>query len=103
MRTVPLQPVAAQVLKIILGGQNCTIGVYYKNGELFFDLNSGGVDIVTCVAMRNTALLVCIKYGGFVGNMMILDTQGASDPTYTRLGSRFQLLYLDEVDVNGII
>jgi hypothetical protein len=31
---------------------------------------------------------------GFIGNLLFVDTQGSSDPTYDGLGSRFSLVYL---------
>ena len=33
-------------------------------------------------------------YTGFIGNLLFIDTQGNSDPSYDGLGSRFSLVYL---------
>lgn len=103
MVTIPLQATASQVTRIILGNQNCVIRLYQKNEGLFFDLNSNGVDIVTCVIARNADLLVCRTYVGFVGNLMFIDTLGDTDPNYSGLTSRYNLLYLNEAETNVIV
>lgn len=94
MQSVSLQPVPSQQLQIVLGGQNCQIAVYLKGKHLFVDVNSNGVDISTCVLARDVIPLVPTAYLGFIGNLIFTDTQGASDPTFDGLGSRYQLVYL---------
>lgn len=102
MQTVPLKPLASQSLKIVLGGQNVQLLVYQKPQGLFIDINSDGIDIVTTVICRDIATLVCRDYVGFIGNLAFIDTQGSSDPDYTGLGSRFQLIYFTAAE-NDII
>jgi hypothetical protein len=94
MLTVPLQPVPSQQLQIVLGGQNCQIAVYLLGEHLFVDLNSNGADISIAVRARDAVSLVPTAYLGFVGDLIFTDTQGASDPTFDGLGSRYQLVYL---------
>jgi hypothetical protein len=96
MLTVPLQPVPSQQLQIVLGGQNCQVAVYMLGESLFVDLNSNGADISIAVIARDAVRLVPATYLGFVGNLIFTDTQGTSDPTFDGLGSRYQLVYLDE-------
>lgn len=93
MQTVPLQPVPAQQLQIVLGGQNCQIAVYQKMSGLYVDLNSNGDDISVGVIARDVVPLT-VSYSGFIGNLLFTDTQGSQDPTYEGLGSRYQLVYL---------
>lgn len=95
---VPLQPVPSQQLQIVLGGQNCQIAVYLLGPNLFVDTNVNGADISTAVLALNMVPLVPTVYLGFAGNLVFLDTQGNSDPEYTGLGSRYQLLYITESD-----
>lgn len=98
MQTVALQPVPSQILSVVLGGQNCQIAVYQKTQGLFVDLNSNGVDISTGVLAHDVVPLVPTTYLGFVGNLVFTDTQGASDPSYDGLGSRYQLVYLTSAE-----
>lgn len=58
------------------------------------DLNVDGVDIVVGVIARDAVPLVCREYAGFAGNLLFIDTQGSSDPSFDGLGSRFTLVYL---------
>lgn len=98
MQLIPLQPVPSQQLQVVLGGQNCQISVYAKTSGLYADLNVNGTDVVVGVIARDGVTLVP-TYSGFVGNLMIFDTQGNSDPTYDSLGGRYQLAYLTAADL----
>lgn len=98
MLQIPLQPVPAQTLQIVLDGQNVQLSVYKLNESLFMDINSNGVDIVDCVQAHDADPLVCIKYTGFLGNLVFIDTQGSDDPYYSGLGTRFVLIYLTEAE-----
>lgn len=98
MQEISLQPVPSQLTKVVLNGQNCQIFVYQKSQGMFVDLNSDGTDIVTCVIARDAVPIVCREYVGFLGNLLFIDTQGSSDPTYDGLGSRFSLIYLTETE-----
>lgn len=94
MLTVPLQPVPAQVCKVILGGQNCQINLYQKPQGLFVDIAADGVDIEIATIARDIDPLISRDYLGFVGNLLFIDTQGNSEPNYAEIGTRFFLLYL---------
>lgn len=94
MQTIPIQPVPSQSTKVILGGQNCQVLIYQKPQGLFVDINSDGVDIVAGIIARDAVPLVCREYVGFIGNLLFVDTQGADDPNYIGLGSRWTLAYL---------
>lgn len=101
MQQIPTQAVPSQQLQVVLANQNCQIAVYQKTQGMFVDLNSNGVDISIAVLARNAVFLTC-NYSGFQGNLILIDTQGASDPTYTGLGSRFQLVYLTAAEVAAL-
>ena len=102
MLTVPLQPIPAQVVKVVLGGQNCQINIYQKPQGLFVDISADDVTIIAGTIARDADPLVSRTYTGFMGNLLFVDTQGARDPEYAALGTRFQLVYLT-VDEYAII
>lgn len=58
------------------------------------DINVDGEDIATAVIALDAVPLVCREYAGFIGNLLFIDTQGSSDPSYDGLGGRFALVYL---------
>lgn len=94
MQIIPIRAVPAQQLQSVLGGQNCQIAIYQKPQGLFVDLSSNGVIISVGVIAQDCNTLNPIAYSGFQGTLLFNDTQGNSDPVYTGLGSRYQLLYL---------
>jgi len=98
MQQIPLQAVASQTTRIVLGGQNCQISLYQKDEGLFFDLISNGTTIVVAVLALDAVALVCRQYLGFIGNLLFVDTQGSTAPTYAGLGGRYALVYLTEAE-----
>lgn len=94
MQTIPLQAVPSQIVKAVLGGQNCQISVYQKNQGMFVDVGANGAPVVSSILAHNAVPLVCIQYAGFQGNLVFIDTQGTEDPLYTGLGARWNLVYL---------
>lgn len=99
---IPLRAVPNQTLTTLLGNQNCRINVYQKFFGLFLDLTVVGsttVPITTGALCEWNNPLVRYSYLGFIGDLCFIDTQGQSDPDYTGLGSRFQLVYLEAADI----
>lgn len=94
MQDVTIQAVPAQTLKVVLAEQNCQINIYQKEQGLFVDVVFNGETISAAVIARDAVPLMPRKYLPFKGNLMLIDTQGASDPEYSELGSRFKLVYL---------
>ena len=91
---VPLAPVPSQTLTVVLNGQNCEIQLRTLATGLYFDLTADGRVITTTVVCRNLArLLLDRAYLGFVGDFMFRDTQGADDPEFAGLGTRWVLIY----------
>lgn len=100
MLTVPLAPVPSQTLAIILAGQNCNLSVYTETTGLFMDVAVNNVTIATTRVLEDGArVLQDLQYAGFVGDFVIVDTQGELDPVYTGLGSRWVLVYLEAADL----
>jgi hypothetical protein len=103
MQQIALQAVPSQQLQIVLAGQNCQIAVYQRSTGLYVDLNVNGTDISIGVLALDLNPLVPTAYLGFAGNLLFVDTQGSTDPTYSGLGARYQLLYLTAADYASLI
>lgn len=100
MLQMPLNAIPAQNFNTVLAGQNCTISVYQKTTGVYMDLISNGTPITKAVrCVEGARLLLDRGYLGFIGDFGFIDTQGNSDPVYTGLGSRWQLLYLEASDL----
>jgi hypothetical protein len=104
---VPTQPIANQTLQVQLGGQACTLNIYQQAYGLFMDVIVGATPIIQGVICMNAKLIVRSTYLGFSGDLEFVDTQpsalnGPSDPVYTGLGSRYQLLYLSATEIAAL-
>jgi hypothetical protein len=97
---VPVQAEPSQTTQIVLANQNCQINVYQTPVALFMDLLVNDAPIVTGVICQNLNRIVRNLYFGFVGDFAFQDTQGADDPFYSGLGSRFLLLYLSPAEAS---
>lgn len=100
MIVIPLQAIPAQAFSVSLGGQPCRIALYQKGNDFFIDLSVNGIPIRQGGMVRNSVWIVRYAYLGFVGDLVLFDTQGKNDsPTYGGLGTRYQLYYLtpDEI------
>lgn len=104
---IPLNPVPNQTLQIVLAGQNCQITVYTApNGLLFIDIEQNDAPVRVGVIAENLNKIIKYLYFGFSGDFVFVDTQpdpinGASDPLYAGLGTRFLLLYLTAAEANN--
>ncbi len=90
--TIPLKAVPAQTLTVRLGDQDTKIDMRQTSTGIYVSVYISGVAIVLGRAALN---LVKIVRRGMIGDVFFYDTQGASDPIYTGLGSRFILIYDD--------
>lgn len=115
MQVVPLNAVPSQTFQITLDGQACALSVYTKTGydltdgtlstteaQLYADISYNGVTLTTtAVCLNEKRLLINRQYLGFAGDFMFVDTQGADDPQYAGLGTRWLLLYLEVADLES--
>lgn len=101
MQVVPVQPLQNQTLQAQLGGQACTINLHQFMYGMFCDVLVAGEPIRSGIVCQNLNRVVRSAYLGFAGDLIFVDTQGTSDPVYTGLGSRWQLVYLEASDVAG--
>lgn len=99
MRAIPLQPLPSQTVQVVLGNQTCQVTVYQLTSGLYTDLLSDGKTIVLGVLGRNIVRIVRDAYLGFAGDLLYYDNQGADDPVYFGLGSRFSLIYIEQADL----
>jgi hypothetical protein len=99
MMLVSTQPLPNQTLQVQVGGQNCTLNITQTAFGLFMDVLVNGTQIIAGVICENLNRIVRSLYLGFSGDFVWLDTEGTSDPIYTGLGSRYQLIYLEEGDL----
>lgn len=109
---IPLNPVPSQQFDVSLNNQDCTIKIFSKNfyvpvsgtipteppiyeeqTSLFMDLYLSSSLVLGGMLCRDRVLLLHNTYYGFQGDFAFIDTQGADDPIYTGIGSRFQLAY----------
>ena len=94
---VPLIATPSQALAIPLGGQPCQLRVYAKAFGLFVDVYVNDALIVGGVVARNLETIVRSKYLGFSGDLYFVDRAGRDDPRFESLGSRFALIYDDNI------
>lgn len=99
MIIIPLQPVPSQKISVVLANQNCQITIYTLTTGLFVDLYVNNALIIGGVICQNLNRIVRSVYLGFIGDLGFIDNQGADDPVYTGLGSRFSFAYLEDVDL----
>ena len=106
MIAIPLTVTPSQQVVVTLGGQNCVINVYQKEGIMYVDLTNGGVVAITGVIACDRNFIVRYPYLGFSGDLAFVDTQGTTDPVYTGFGPasanpRYVLLYLSPAEVTA--
>ena len=99
MQIIPLSPVPSQTLNVVLAGQSCQINVYVKLTGTFLDLYVNGQAILIGVLCMNFNRIVRRLYLEFIGDLLFMDTQGSTDPTYQGLGSRYVLCYVEASDL----
>ena len=92
-QTIPITNNASQNFTILLGSQNCAIYIYQLSTGLYCDIIANQTNIVTTMLCLNLVGLVREAYLGFTGQLFFFDTQGTSDPDYSGLGTRYQLVY----------
>ena len=98
---VPLQAVPSQIVSVGLGDQVCQIKVYQKFYGLFVDLYVDDSLIIAGVIGENLNRIVRSAYLGFEGDLCFFDFEGAEDPRYEGLGTRFALVYLTQAELDG--
>ena len=100
MIIIPLQAIPAQTFNITLNGQACTLAIYQKGSYFFMDLAMNGVPVRQGRMLLNGVWFVRYAYFGFIGDIVMFDTQGTDEiPAYAGLGTRYQLYYLTPAEI----
>ena len=94
MLKIPLKQVPSQKLRVVLGGQNCTINLYYRFGNTYMDLVVGNNAVINGAICRNRSSVVNVANHVFAGALYFLDLLGDSDPNYKLFNDRYTLLYV---------
>lgn len=94
MIEIPLLPIPAQSLRIILNDQNVTIALRQKDDRMFMDLDVGVTRIFTGAICMDRTDVKPFKIMNFNGGLYFVDTQLEEPPQWEGLGSRWGLLYI---------
>lgn len=95
MVEIPLQAIPAQELQIILGGQNCTIRLYWRFWKLFADLLVGAETVFAGAMCQNCQWINQSPSLPFSGGLIFVDALGDASPRWDGLGERWSLLWFD--------
>lgn len=93
--TIPLKQVPSQAVNVVLAGQPCYIELRLMKGRQYFSLSVNGNVICQNVLLVNRSWVVRAKYTGFIGDFMVVDTQGDSAPEYSGWDKRWLLAFSD--------
>ena len=96
MKEIPLTSIPSQEFNVILGGQHCTISLYWRQVRLYLDLMADSHVICRGAICQNKAEIVQSRTQGFKGSLYFLDLEGDRPPHWERLNTRYVLLYLEE-------
>lgn len=109
MNLIPLQAIPAQnILTTLDQGQVVELRIYTLRYGMFVDIFVNGELEIGGVICQNENRIIRNQYlndaVGFSGDFVFYDTQGNTDPVYTGLGTRYQLLYFtaDELASVGL-
>lgn len=95
VEVIPLVVAPSQTLNVQLGDQPCRINVRQRRTGLFVDLFVQDRPVFAGVKALDRNKLVRDDYLDFTGDLYFVDTQGANDPSYDGLASRYLLLWDD--------
>lgn len=96
MLTITLTAEKEQTVNVTLANQACTIRLVQRDSGIYIDLSLNSIPILQGVPCWYGNKIVRYSYLGFIGDLVFLDTQGQSDPSWDGLGTRFLLFYLEE-------
>ncbi len=99
MLIVPLKSVANQTVTVSLAGQTTQIDVRQKLFGVFLDIYVSNVLIIAGALCLDRNRLVRSTYLHFIGDLAFFDTEGTVDPSYSGIGTRWLLAYLEAGDL----
>lgn len=102
MQQIPLSQLPAQTFNVVLGGQNCTIALYWRQERLYLDLSVGAIAICQGAICQNRANVLQSKTKDFSGTLHFFDLEGDRPPHWQGLhtgaadsAGRWILVYLE--------
>ena len=101
MLEIPLQPVPAQELQVLLDDQACTLALHWRHWRLYADLYVGDEAAFIGAVCLNGQAINQSPSTVFSGTLMFVDTLGAQHPEWEGLGDRWALLYLNSEEMEG--
>lgn len=90
---IPVSNEPNKTYKVLLEDQECTIKIYQKGRNLFFDLQVGAEQICTGAVCLNLVPIVQVSNAAFSGNFVFVDILGDTAPRYEEIGARYFLVY----------
>lgn len=93
MLAIPIAATPSQTLTVLLSGQDVRLNIFQKTTGVYVDVMVSGQALVRSVIARDRVPLIRHGYLGFIGDLFFKDIQGASNPEYSGLGSRYVLGY----------
>lgn len=92
-----------RTIKVILNEQECTITLRQKGERLYLDLTVGDTAVCRGAVCLNLVPIVQVAQNTFSGNLVFVDIEGDSAPTYDGLNTRYFLVYYtDDEDPTNV-
>lgn len=99
MIEIGLSALKEQTITVTLADQPCRMRLVQRESGMYIDLYKNEVAVALGVPCLYATKIVRYAYLGFVGDLVFLDIEGQSDPSYDGLGGRFRFYYMEAGDV----
>lgn len=115
MQIIPIQPIASQIIPVVLNNQQTQLNIRQQSTGLFMDVLLNNALVIGGVYCANRNLIVLSQYLGYSGDFIFVDISSSvaavtngeininvtlgTDPYYTGLGTQFLLYYLSAPDL----
>lgn len=99
MNIISLENLKSQSVMVNLAGQSCVIRLVQRVSAIYMDLTLNGTPIFQGVPCLYGTRIVRYSYLGFKGDLVFLDNEGESDPSWDGLADRFPLYYITEAEL----
>lgn len=96
---IPLQPITNQEFVIMLEQRDWNIRLIQRLNRMYLSLWIDNIEIWSGSICRDRLPFVQSKTQNVTGNLVFVDMEGTSDPTYEGLGSRYKLFYFTDDEI----
>lgn len=93
---IPLTPIVAQSLKVVLDEQSCEISIRERLGNLYMSMVVDSVDSWSNFVCYDRQNIKPYSYMPFSGGLYFVDKEGSTDPVASGLNTRYFLIYFSE-------